>query len=334
MISKYYILVISHPLQVPTVRSTIFKIVFIIFLFSRAFSVQAEEVLVVTWRGKTSAEHGFETRLKKLRPGTTFTYIDAQRNKSRLNFLLKNIKLSEVDLVYSFGTVASQIVKKFLNGKKPQVFNIVSTPVKAKIVNSLNKPGNNITGAKVLVDIKTQLNFLLKLRKIKTIGVWFDPREPQSIAVLVNIGKFAKANGITVMPERIIPDAKQKQFEILIKSALTKTSKLDLLYITPTSSFFAIRDKYFSKLKPSLLIMSGVEGFVGKGATLALAANYQERGNAVAELAHKILSGTPAGDIPIDQVTEKSAYLYVDKKRIEQANLKKIYNLGFKIIEK
>lgn len=311
--------------------------VYLCFFFVFCASVPsgfAEEVLVVTWRGQTEAEKGFVNRLKELRPGIKFQFLDAQRKKDRLKELFKEQDLSNIDLVYSFGTTGSGIVKEHLDGRIPQVFNIVTAPQKSKIVESLSKPGNNITGAKLGVDIFIQLEFLMSLKKVKTLGVWFDPREKQGKIIRDRIWEFAKKHNIKVVATRIIPDADEKRFDRMIRKAIARTSKMDAVYLVPTSSFSTIRDKYFTQFDPELLVMSGVYATVGRGATLALTANYNERGKAVAELAHKVLSGTPAGTIPVDLLTLKASYLYIDRKRVKAVGLKNIDKLGLRIVER
>ncbi len=111
-------------------KKTILSLFMAIGLVLSMVPVQAAEVLVVTWRGKTDAENGFEERLKKLKPGVNFKYIDANRKKGDLAKALRGFDFSSVDLVYSFGTTGSKMVKEILKSQKPQIFNIVSAPKK------------------------------------------------------------------------------------------------------------------------------------------------------------------------------------------------------------
>ncbi len=304
----------------------------IISLMAISSPLQAEEVLMVLWQGKTSAETGFEERIKKLRPNVTLKYIDANRNKATLASALRDYDFSKTDLVYSFGTTGTKIVKSFLKGKKPQVFNMVSAPLRSKIVDSIDKPGNNLTGAKLLVDLSTQFEVLGKMRELKTVGVWFDPREKQNNAVIKNLTEIGKKQGFKVVPLRLIPDS--PKIETLLKSVSEEANKFDALYVVATSSFSVIYDKMFKQLDPKLLVMGGVHRHVGFGATVALAASYKERGNATAEMAHQILSGKNAGDIPVNVVTPKTAFLYVDPNKAKSVGLKDIKSLGLNIVER
>ncbi len=306
-------------------------IFFCVAVLSYIFPSYAEEVLVVTWQGKTRGEVAFEERLKKLRPDIKFKYLDAGRKKAKLKLLLEDYDFSSIDLVYSYGTTGTKIVKERLKGKKPHVFNIVSTPLRSGIVKSLERPGNNMTGAKLLVDLEEQLKFLRKIKKYKTLGVWFDPREAQSAAVVARIFKLCEKWNVKVSRFRFIPDAGKvaKTLDRLTSSA----NKLDALYVIATSSYTNVYPIMFKDLDPKLLVMGSVFRQVGFGATIALASSYEERGATAADQAHMILSGSPAGIIPVSQITTKNAFLYVDPVKARIAKLGNVKNLGVKVIE-
>ncbi len=308
------------------------KILFVLSMIFVSTPLHAAEVLMVLWQGRTSAETGFEERLKALQPGITFKYIDAKRKKSDLAKALRKYDFSTTDLVYSFGTTGTKLVKEFLKGKKPHVFNMVSAPVRSKIANTIEKPGNNLTGAKLLVDLDTQFEVLQKMKDIKSVGVWFDPREKQMGAVIKNLSEIGKKRGFKVTPLRLIPDA--KNIENLLKNVSVEANKQDALYVVATSSFSVIYDKMFKQLDPKLLVMGGVHRHVGFGATVALAASYKERGGAAAEQAHQILKGKKADDIPVNVVTSKTAFLYVDPNKAKSVGLKDLKSLGLNIIER
>ncbi|MGH1350571.1 MAG: ABC transporter substrate-binding protein [Methyloligellaceae bacterium] len=301
-------------------------------LLAATVSAYASEVLIVTWRGKTDGETGFENRLKKLRPDVKFKYIDAGRKKEVLGKAIRSFDFSKVDLVYTFGTTATRLVKGYVKEKKPLVFNMVSTPVGSKVAGSIEKPGNNLTGAKLLVNIDTQLEVLSKIKQLKAIGIWIDPREKNTPALLDRFKSLTKEKGITLKVFRVIPDA--PNFSELVSNASEEAKKLDAVYIAAHSSYVAKAKDLLGKLDPSVIVLGALNKYIGKGATIAVAADYKERGEAVAELAHKILSGENAGDLPINVLTSKTAYLYVDKKRAESAGLKGLDKLGLNIIEK
>lgn len=291
--------------------------------------LQAAEVLVVMWQGKSRAEKGFMEHLKKLRPDIKFSEIDANRDKNRLARKLRKTDLSKVDLVYSFGTTGSKMVKSYLQGKKPQVFNIVLAPVLAKLVNSMEKPGENITGAQFMVPLEVQLDILTKTKKIKKLAVWFDPREKQNPVVLEKINNLMGKHNIEVIPFRIIPDA--TGFKETLEKAAEKTNKMDAVYFIPSSSFYVHIKELHKHLSPRLLTMGGTRSYVKAGSVMGVAAHPTERGIAAAEQANMILNGKKAGEIPINQITLKNAFLQVNENKKDLLDLDSVRNIGIKI---
>lgn len=302
----------------------------LIIAISFAFTAYAEEVLIVRWMD-TPIDFIFQKKLKELRPGTTFKIVHAQRDKRRLVKILQKYDFSNTKLVYSFGTTGTKIVRGQLRGKIPHVFNAVSTPVLSNIADTIEKPGHNLTGAKMLIDLKTQTDVLLSLKKIKSLSIWYDPREKQSQVVLQKLKKIMADKGVDAQMFRIIPDA--KKFPKMIQQASEKANKTDALYIIASASFQKHLKNLHSKLDKSLLVMGVILDYVQHGSTIALGPDGLERSNVVAEQAARILGGEKAGEIPISLVTSKNATLYINKDKVAAAGLKDMGKLGLKIME-
>lgn len=304
----------------------------ILWTWLPATTLHAQNVLIVTWQGKLPSEKSFEKRLKELQPNVKFHNIDAQRSKTTLAKLLRNTELNQYDLIYSFGTTCSKIVKLFVNGERPHIFNIVSTPVLSGIVDNLENPGNNTTGAKLLISTTTQIEFMVKLKKIKKLVAWYDPREKQNQGLLLETYDITEKLGIELKTFRIIPDA--ANFNDLLTSASEAANNSDALILLGGSSFHQNAKKLHSKLSPSLFVIAGSKYFVLNGATVALAADFEERGAVVAEQAHEILNGAKAGKIPVSLVTMKNATLFVNKDTMQNTgiNILKAQNVGIKMV--
>ncbi len=290
----------------------------------------AEEVLMVTWLGKLVSEKHFEKFVKEKHPNVNFTYIHANRKKSTLAKALRSHDMSKVDLVYSFGTTGTKIVKEYLRGSKPHVFNIVTAPVLSGIADSIEKPGNNLTGAKYLVDLELQIGIPKKLKDFKTLAVWYDPREKQNQIVLNGVKKLGTKMGFSVKTFRIIPDG--KGFADHLKKASEESNKLDALYIVGSSSYTDFYNQLHAQLDPKLMVIGTVSPLIKAGATIAISANWEERSKSAAELASQILKGAKAGDLPITQITQDNVDVYVNKNRHASVGLKGLDTLKNKIV--
>lgn len=299
------------------------------FLAIATIPSQAAEVLMVMWHKETAAEKTFVQNLKKIRPDVSFKYVYGNRNKSTLANELRHININSYDLIHAAGTNTTVMLKTLIKGKKPIVFNLVSDAVGSKIVDSIKKPGNNITGVHFLIKPELQLEILSRIKKVKTLGVWFDPREKHNKVLLKRINAKLKSMGIKYIPIKVIPDAKIS--EKLLNSAAEKAKTVDANYIIPSYSFYANYKRIFDKIDPSVVTVSSLSTVARAGATIAIASDIGERSNVLAGYADNILKGKNAGDIPISLVTKKNAFLFVNKKRADAAGIKNLEKLGLSI---
>ncbi len=303
----------------------------ILLLFCGGMPAQSAEVLMIHWFENTEADVIFEEELVKLRPGVKIRRINAKRDKKLLKALLKTQDFSKIDLIHTMGTDGTRIVKDYIRGGKPIVFDAVSTPVLSGIVKSVKKPGGNMTGARMLIDLETQIGVLSDITNLKTLGVWYDPREHQSQVVLLKIKKIADKKGIKLKPFRIIPDA--AMFEKMVKSAVKHAGSIDALYFVASSSFHLNYKKLHKYVPESLVTMGVLREYVEHGSTFAIGPDPREMVKKVVWRADKILNGANAGDLPIALLTKKNALLYVNKKKANPDRISKLKTLGMKVVE-
>ncbi len=289
------------------------------FLSITSFSANAEELVMVQWIKAADIDIAFQKHLRKLNPDVNIKYINGNRNKKALVYKLESFDFSNTKVVYSFGTTTTKIVKNYLKGKKPQIFNAVSTPMLSNIVPSLEKPGNRITGVKLLVDIERQIEFLSSLKKIRKLAVWYDPRENYTQDVLGKIIRIAKKKGITVIPFRIIPDA--DDFEKYLIAASKRSGELDALYFVMSPSFHLNYKLLHSKLSPKLLKMGPTKHFVEHGCTVAMGPDIIERAETLAEIANAILRGKDINEIPVSTVPPDRTVIFANKKALKHTGV-------------
>lgn len=301
---------------------------FIILLFSLV-SAHAEEILMIKWMANNLADKAFEKQIKKLRPHVKIRSIVAHRDKKKLVKQLRKYDLSKTKLVYTLGTTATKIASNYLKGQKPIVFNLVSTPVLSNIADSIEKPGRNITGAKLLINLNTFFKLLKKVKKINNLAVWYDPRERQSGTIIKSLSDLGWKNGIIINPVRIIPDA--QNFDELIEKAKTETKNYEALYLVLSASFYKHSKKLYGHFPKEVPVITTIRTAVGKGATLSFSTSFYERSVVVANMANQILNGAKAGEIPINVASEKETILYVDKKKAAKLGLRKLDQVGIKV---
>ena len=268
---------------------------------------------MITWRGHTDAEQGFMTRLEQLGVDAQYEFVDAGRDQDWLaGYLRENQqRIKAKDLIYTFGTTATQTVQNFDTGDVPHVFNIVANPVGVGIVASLATPETGITGAKMALSPEVNLRLLDQIYAYDRIAVLFDAREDNAIAEADRLGAAGQELNKEVITLRLSPDAETSQ--LLIDSLRPELASADVIYVTASSSFIAHASLLTELLPEDVVSIGSSTAYINEGITLSFGTEYRERGEAAAGLAAKILlEGASPNDLPVNEVTPGEAVLYLN----------------------
>jgi putative ABC transport system substrate-binding protein len=144
------------------------------------------KIAMVLWRVETKVEQGFKEGLKELGYSVRYTTLNPVQNRKELGRILREElqpRLKEFDYIYTFGTTVTKAAKQIVNNQVPQIFAIVTDPVGAGIVQSMDSPGANISGTSNLISVALQLDTALKVMTVKKLGLFFNPREKNSALV-------------------------------------------------------------------------------------------------------------------------------------------------------
>ncbi len=90
----------------------------------------------------------------------------------------------------------------------PVIFCAVSDPVKAELVQSLEKPGYACTGTSDILDLKAQVDMIQAMQPdVKSIGILYTTSEANSISNLERLKEICKERNIEVVASGIQNDA-------------------------------------------------------------------------------------------------------------------------------
>lgn len=105
----------------------------------------------------------------------------------------------KVDLIYSLTTPGTLIAKE-MTKDIPIVFSIVTYPVEAKVIQSLENSGNNLVGTRNYISINRQLDTFLQIQSgVKNIGCVHRVGEPNSAIQCKELTQAALKKGIRVI---------------------------------------------------------------------------------------------------------------------------------------
>jgi putative tryptophan/tyrosine transport system substrate-binding protein len=179
-----------------------------------------------------------------------------------------------------------------------------SDPVKAGFIDSLARPGGNVTG---ITNLSRELGGkrleLLKeaVTKVGHVAVLYDPADPPSVLDVKEVlPAAARALGLTLQPwEARSADDFERVFAALSKQ------RPDGLYV-PTGTLMAANQKRIAglALKSRLPSVYDNKEAVEAGGLMSYGADLADSYRRVAYFVDKILKGTTPADLPVEQPTK------------------------------
>ncbi len=295
-------------------RSMLFAVAFLL-TSGAAFSAGSKDlnIAMILWRGETKAEQGFKDGLKELGYSVQYTVMNAGQDRKKLGYLLREElkpKLKEFDYIYTFGTTVSKSTRFIVQDQVPHIFNIVAAPVKAGIVQTMELSGGNISGVSNAIPLPLQIETALRVIKFKRLGLIFNPREKNSMAIRQNLKDMSARFGIELIDLRSPPaeNALQKNLEKL----KSKSVVVDAVYL-PQDSFIVSKAGLVGAALRSANVKSigSIKKYIDKGALMGVVTDYYKLGKAAATIVDRVKKGEKLQDIPV--YTEKQPVLVINK---------------------
>jgi ABC-type uncharacterized transport system substrate-binding protein len=279
-------------------------------------------IAMILWRGETKAEQGFKHGLKELGYSVQYTVMNAEQDKTKLGHLLREelkAKLKEFDYIYTFGTTVSKSTRFIVQDQVPHIFNIVAAPVKAGIVRTMQSSGGNISGVSNAIPLSLQIETALRVIKFNRLGLIFNPREKNSMAIRQNLKDMAARFGVEVIDLRSPPteNALQQSLEKL----KSKSVVVDAVYL-PQDSFIVSKAGLIGAALKSANVKSigSIKKYIDKGALMGVVPDYYQLGKAAATIVDRHRKGEKLQDIPV--YTEIQPLLVINKTTSQLLNVK------------
>lgn len=240
---------------------------------------------------------------------------NAQADQANLKNIADRFVGNKVDLICAIATPAAQTMAN-TTSDIPIVGTAITDYVEAKLAESNEKPGSNVTGTTDMNPVEEQVDLLLELAPgAKAIGVIYTSSEINSQIQADRVKEYATSKGINV-EEVTISNVNDMQ-----QAALSLVGKVDAVYV-PTDNNVASSMPILADItrENNLPVVSGEEGPVRAGATATIGISYYELGKQAGIMAAKILKGeaTPA-EMPIEE--QKTYTTVINKKEADAIGL-------------
>lgn len=177
----------------------------------------------------------------------------------------------------------------------PVVFSAVTDPVGAQLVASVEKPGANVTGVSDRAPIDDQVALIRELTPdVKTVGVLFNPGEPNSITSVKELKEAAAKVGLAVVEA---PATKTAEVQGAARSLV---GKADAAFVpTDNTVVSALEAVSGALIAAKIPLYAADTDSVARGALASVGFNYRQVGERTGELAARILKGEKPADLPV-----------------------------------
>jgi len=233
---------------------------------------------------------------------------NAQGDQSNLKTISQRFVNNKVDLIYAIATPAAQIV-----ANETKTIPIVGAAIvdykTAKLVQTNEKPGGNVTGTTNYNPPKRQIDLALQLvPNAKTVGALYTSSELNAQLQVKAMKEYAAEKGLTVIEATVsnVNDIQQVTQSLL--------GKVDFIYC-PTDNNLASAMANIAKITvpAKMPVFVGDETMVKTGGTAGVSVNFYKLGFQAGEMAADILSGkSKPADMPIGFLEEEKIIINIE----------------------
>jgi putative ABC transport system substrate-binding protein len=292
-------------------RRAVFEFVLGVLLFALSTAAQAQptKIYKVGWlaiRPDAKAVEVFRHELRDLGwaegKNLAIEYRSADNSVDRADALAEELARLKVDVIVAPSAIEALAAKKAA-GTIPIVCLSMGDPVALGLVDSLAKPGGNITGITNVSPLLAgkRLELLQEINpKLARIGIIWNPRDPTDLPQWKESQVSAKDRRLEL---RSLEVSSPEKFDDAFKDAVKARSGAlaviaSPLTISSQNHIVGLAAKY------QLPAIYSREDFVIAGGLMSYGRDQAERYKRGAVMVDKILKGAKAADLPIEQPTK------------------------------
>lgn len=254
----------------------------------------------------TMAENGY-----KEGENLVVDFQSAQGDQSTLQSIANKFVNDKKDMVLAIATPSATAMANATT-EIPILITAVTDPVEAKLVESLEKPGTNVTGTTDMNPVTEQLALIKELvPDAKNVGIVYNSSEVNS-EVQVKIAREAAPGLGFTLHEATVTATNE-----VMQAAQSLVGKVDAIYLptdnTVISSLSAVLQVAEENKIP---VIAGESNSVEEGALATLGIDYYKLGAQTAEIALRVLNGENPAELPVE--AQKGADIVINLKAAER----------------
>ncbi len=273
-------------------------------------TIQIGITQIATHPGIDAIRQGFIDRMAELGyradSNVVFDQTNAQGDMAAAQSIAQKYAQDDYDLIFAISTPSSQTCAQAIKGTDiPLVFGAVTDPVGAGLVNSMDMPGNNITGTSDKWPVASQFDLLLQLVPgVEKIGLVHNPGEANSEGNVREVESVCAERNLELVKVSV------SNTNEVFGAAQSLVGRCDAFYVPADNTVIAAMESMVKISEENKIpLLPGVSSNVEQGGFGTLGPDYYDIGVVSAELAHRVLSGEKAGELAV-ATAERFEYFF------------------------
>lgn len=213
----------------------------------------------------------------------------------------KNMVAENYDMIIAIATPAAKSAfAATADTKIPVIFCAVSDPVAAKLVSSIEKPGDLCTGTSDVLDLTAQVELIQSMQPdVRSIGILYTSSEDNSVSNLARFKEICKEKNIEVVASAI-----QNSAEIP-SAAENLASKVDCINnFTDNNVVNSLSVVLAAADKNGIPVYGSEEEQVKNGCLASVSIDYIALGKTTGNMAVEVLKGQDASIMAVKTIKE------------------------------
>ena len=226
----------------------------------------------------------------------------AEGQYARLPNLAANLVARHVDIVVAPGGAPVALAAKAAGTDNAIVFEMGGDPVQLGVVDSLSRPGGNITGVSSLsVDVSPKRLELMHelLPTAAKLTVVANPTSPTANSQLQKLRSAAETLGVRL---QVVNASSEKEFEPIFSAAAEEAGGL----VFTSDPYFAFRSRLLAEfaMKYRVPAITQSRDFPMAGGLMSYGGDFAQSHRRAGMYAGRILKGEKPSDLPVQLVTK------------------------------
>jgi putative tryptophan/tyrosine transport system substrate-binding protein len=209
------------------------------------------------------------------------------------------------DVIVAIATPSAQAVVSAAKNV-PVIFSAVTDPVGAKLVDSVEKPGGNVSGVSDLSPIEQQMALIKEiLPQAKTLGIIYSAGEDNSVSLVKLVKSEAPKQGFSQVREATVATSSE-----VGGAARSLVGSVDAIYVPTDNTVVSALESVIQVGQDNdVPVFAGDTDSVKRGAIAGISFNYHDVGLQTGALVVKVLKGARPSDLPVEYVEKKQLFV-------------------------